>query len=335
MNSAVLQSSDLPILPTDPTLQTAVPVVLTARTFLRGRSDITARLSHENFDLRYVDQLPEAVDRIPADVVLVDIDAADLLYDGLQNLSGYRLVTLLLRQLAHRPIAVVVMTARDFAEIDELARAGVHAILSPAINSHAFVEQVRSALNHARRRHAHHMSERHDTSPPVPSIGSQVAPRHLLMSVEVDDGWRLPDQLWRKIEELLPAVKHPERTRPVHRRAADAILFVLRSGVPWSRLPKSLGSAVTVRERVLKWGACGIMEEIVAAGLDPQVDWEHLHWDRLAPAYSPLRFACLAKTGEETVLGTLQPTSAIYCQGKECFTDEAGHVCPIDSVKLA
>jgi transposase len=220
------------------------------------------------------------------------------------------------------------MTALDFAEIDELARAGVHAIVSPGTNSHAFVEQVRTALRHARRQHAHHISERRDASPTVPSVDSQLASELLLKSVEVDDGWRLPDYLWRKIEELLPAAKHPERTRPADRRAADAILFVLRSGAPWSRLPKSLGSAVTARERLLKWCACGIMEELLAIGLDTQVG-EHLHWDKLAPGYSPPTFACLAQTREEAVVSTRHAPSAIYCQGKECFTDEAGDICPI------
>jgi len=163
MNSSILPSSDLSIFPTDPALPTPIPVILMARNHLRGRSDIAVRLHKENFDLRYVEQLPEAIDQIRADVVLIDMDAADLMYDGLQNLSGYRLVTLLLRQLAHRPVAIVVMTALDFAEIDELARAGVHAIVSPGINSHAFVEQVRTALHHARRLYTHYLSERRAT----------------------------------------------------------------------------------------------------------------------------------------------------------------------------
>jgi transposase len=331
MNSAVVPSSDLPILPTDPTRPTqptAVPVVLTACTFFRGRSDIIARLCQENFDLRYADQLPEAIDPIRPDVVLVDMDAADFFYDGLQNLSGYRLVTVLLRQLAHSPIAVVVMTTLDFAEINELARGGVDAIVSPDISSQDFVEQVRSALHHARRRYGHLLSKRCDTPPSAPAVDSRLTSELLLKSVEVDDGWRLPDQLWHKIEELLPPAKHHERTRPVDRRAVDAILFVLRSGFPWSRLPKSLGSPVTARERVLKWSACGIMEEILAAGLDTDVDWERLYWDRLAPAYSPPVIARRDSTSEEAVLSTLHPPSAIYCQEKECLTHEAGHVYP-------
>jgi transposase len=55
-----------------------------------------------------------------------------------------------------------------------------------------------------------------------------------------DDGWRVPDALWLRIEPLLPA-------RPVHplgchnprvpdRCAMNAILLVLRTGMQWNAL---------------------------------------------------------------------------------------------------
>ena len=55
-----------------------------------------------------------------------------------------------------------------------------------------------------------------------------------------DGGWRLPDELWAKMEPLLPL-------RPVHpvgchnprvpdRSAMDAIFFVLRTGCQWNAL---------------------------------------------------------------------------------------------------
>jgi hypothetical protein len=95
--------------------------------------------------------LPEAIDRIQADIVLVGMDAADQVCDGMQNLSGHRLVTLLARQLRKRPIALVVMTCLDFAEIEDLARSGIHAIVSPRVTAHALIEQLRFALGCARK----------------------------------------------------------------------------------------------------------------------------------------------------------------------------------------
>ena len=232
-------------------------------------------------------RLPEAVDRIQADVVLVDIDAADLLYDGVHNLSGHRLVTLLARQLARRPVAIVVMTKLDFAEIEELGRSGVHAIVSPEIGGRALVEQLRIALGKAHGRHVQVASEQ-KASPDasLPEKQPQPCPSGSDFD-QIDDGWRLPDQAWQRIEELLPAVKHPERIRAIDRRAVDAVLLVLRSGLPWSRLPKSLGRVATARQRLQRWGACGILEEILAAGLDALAGWGPFHWDRLDPVLAP------------------------------------------------
>jgi CheY-like chemotaxis protein len=155
MNSAVQDQSGLQHLPSDQSPRPAAPIVLTARTLLRARSDITAGLRQENFGLRYVtawNRLPEAIDRIQADVVLVDMDAADQMSDGIKHLSGHRLVTRLARQLHKRPIGLVVMTRLDFAEIEDLARAGIHAVVSPRADAPALIEQLRFALHCAQRR---------------------------------------------------------------------------------------------------------------------------------------------------------------------------------------
>ena len=55
-----------------------------------------------------------------------------------------------------------------------------------------------------------------------------------------DDGWRLPDALWAKMEPLLPPrPKHPlgcHNPRVPDRAAMDAIFFVLRTGCEWNAL---------------------------------------------------------------------------------------------------
>ncbi|MGO8951257.1 MAG: transposase [Ktedonobacterales bacterium] len=303
MNSVVHEQTDRQILPVSPSEQAVVPVVLTAQTLLRSRGDIAAGLRQESYDLRHVatwNRLPEAIDRVQADVVLVDMDAVDLMCDGAQSMSGHRLVTLLARQLAQRPIALVVMTRLDFSEIEDLARAGVHAVVSPSTSAQSLIEQVRVALDSARKRCALRSAK---------MSGEDLPPQHCLPPVEQqlqggDDNWRLPDELWHRIEELLPAVRHPERTRPIDRRALNAVFFVLRSGIPWSKLPKSLGCAATARERVQYWTACGIMEEMLAAGLAAMAGWEHLHWDRLSPTFPPSithLAGCSAVTTDRTV----------------------------------
>jgi len=55
-----------------------------------------------------------------------------------------------------------------------------------------------------------------------------------------DDGWRIPDWLWERMEPLLPAPPpHPlgcHRPRVPNRDAMDAILLVLRTGMQWNAL---------------------------------------------------------------------------------------------------
>jgi transposase len=51
--------------------------------------------------------------------------------------------------------------------------------------------------------------------------------------------WRMPDELWERIEPLLPPRQpHPlgcHRPRVADRQAIDAICFVLRTGCQWTR----------------------------------------------------------------------------------------------------
>jgi transposase/AmiR/NasT family two-component response regulator len=303
------EQAHLQALPADLAGQALAPVILTAQTLLRERDDITSGLREARFDLRYVaawNRLPEAIDRIRADIVVIDMDAADLMCDGFQNISGHRLVMLLTQQLAHRPVALVVMTRLDFVEIEDLARAGVHAIVSPAISAYAFIEQARIALQNARKRH-HPLSGALMPTPLAPAEGDTHADEQALLAGK-DDGWRLSDQLWQRIEALLPATRHPERTRPLDRQAMDAIFFVLRSGVHWSRLPETFCSAATARGRLRQWAARGIIEELLAAGLDARTTWEHLHWERLAPVFPPT-VARIAKTRPART--TAAPTVAV------------------------
>lgn len=128
------------------------PVVLTVQSLLRTRLDVATALHNAEFEIRCVvawDRLPEAVERIQADIVLVDMDVVE--QEAAQNgrLSGYRLVTL----LARRPIALVVMTRLDFAEIEDLARAGISALIPPQAGARRLVQVIQAAMVRARERY--------------------------------------------------------------------------------------------------------------------------------------------------------------------------------------
>jgi transposase len=51
----------------------------------------------------------------------------------------------------------------------------------------------------------------------------------------------VPDALWERVAPLLPAPKKkkkPGRPRADDRAAFEAIVFVLRTGIPWEMLPR-------------------------------------------------------------------------------------------------
>jgi len=96
-------------------------------------------------------------------------------------------------------------------------------------------------------------------------------------------GVLVPDELWNLIEPLLPIPSHkPQGGRPRLRDRAclAGIIFVLRSGIPWRMLPKTLGcgSGMTCWRRLRDWQQDGIWDLIHFALLDwlsrdGQIDW--------------------------------------------------------------
>jgi transposase len=57
--------------------------------------------------------------------------------------------------------------------------------------------------------------------------------------------WEIDDELWARIEPLLPVVprnpRRPGRKRLDSRRVLCGILFVLYTGIRWEVLPQELG----------------------------------------------------------------------------------------------
>lgn len=86
--------------------------------------------------------------------------------------------------------------------------------------------------------------------------------------------WIVPDELWVRIQPLLPVVPrragHPGRKRLDDRRVLCGILFVLCTGIAWEHLPQELGfgSGMTCWRRLREWNAAGV--------------WTRLHENLLA-----------------------------------------------------
>ena len=86
-----------------------------------------------------------------------------------------------------------------------------------------------------------------------------------------DDGWRMPDWLWARIELLLPSPPpHPlgcHRPRVPDRDAMEAILLVLRTGMQWNALNATgICSSSSAHQRFQEWEAGRRVPRDLAAG---------------------------------------------------------------------
>ena len=106
----------------------------------------------------------------------------------------------------------------------------------------------------------------------------------------------LDDELWEIIEPLLPLPKrrrkrYPGRKPIGHRQALSAILFVLKTGLPWEHLPQELGwgSGMTAWRRLHAWQKKGIWKKIHAALLAHVQGADGLDWSRAIVDSSSVR----------------------------------------------
>jgi transposase len=78
--------------------------------------------------------------------------------------------------------------------------------------------------------------------------------------------WRVPDELWEIIEPILNEHDRPKSTgRPrVDQRAAfDAIIFRMRSGWQWNRLPEEFPDDSSVERTLQRWIELGVLDLIL------------------------------------------------------------------------
>ena len=100
-------------------------------------------------------------------------------------------------------------------------------------------------------------------------------------SYGISKPFRLPDALWEKIRPLVPEPgpkKKAGRPRMSDHQAMSAIYYVLRTGIQWKALPRSLGAASTVHDRFQEWRRAGLFLRLWEEGLafyDEEVglDW--------------------------------------------------------------
>ena len=77
--------------------------------------------------------------------------------------------------------------------------------------------------------------------------------------------WEIPDHLWEQIHPVILELDRPKATgrqRVAPRRMLDGIIFRMRSGCQWNRLPKELGDDSTIHRTFQRWVQLGVLERI-------------------------------------------------------------------------
>src|SRR5438034_10973944 len=98
--------------------------------------------------------------------------------------------------------------------------------------------------------------------------------------------WIVSDELWERIEPLLPKVerrfRYPGRKRLPDRQAVQGILFVLQTGIAWRHLPLELGfgGGSTCYRRLDQWQRAGVWEKLNALLLAQLSAAGELEWSR-------------------------------------------------------
>jgi len=106
----------------------------------------------------------------------------------------------------------------------------------------------------------------------------------------------LDDVLWKFIEPLLPPPKkrrkrYPGRKPIDNRSALCAILFVLKTGIPWEYLPQELGwgSGMSAWRRLHAWQRLGVWQKIHEALLAHLHEADRIDWSRAVVDSSSVR----------------------------------------------
>jgi transposase len=108
-----------------------------------------------------------------------------------------------------------------------------------------------------------------------------------ILNPKADLQWRIPDELWARIEPLLPVgMPHPlgchnPPTEP--RKAMDAIFFVLRTGCQWNALNTTcICHSSSAHRAFQKWVDAGVFAEMWRQGLLEYDKLKGIDWSWLA-----------------------------------------------------
>lgn len=94
--------------------------------------------------------------------------------------------------------------------------------------------------------------------------------------------WKVSEKLWEKVKPLIPsAPSHAKGGRPrmEDRKAFEAMVYVLRTGIQWNALPRALGASSTVHDRFQEWEQAGLFKALWQAGLSVYDELKGIQWE--------------------------------------------------------
>ena len=97
-----------------------------------------------------------------------------------------------------------------------------------------------------------------------------------------DTIWEIPDALWDCLESILDEHyphKSTGRPRVDLRRVLDGILFRMRSGCQWNKLPERFGSDSTVHRWFQRFCQDGLFETLWGHLVETCDDLASVYWD--------------------------------------------------------
>ena len=98
----------------------------------------------------------------------------------------------------------------------------------------------------------------------------------------IDSRWRLPDELWERLEPLLPKWRpSPKGGRPAlpPRQVADGVFYVLRTGCQWKAAPPEFGSGSALHNYFQAWVRRGIFRKLWKRGLLEYEQLKGIQWE--------------------------------------------------------
>ena len=128
--------------------------------------------------------------------------------------------------------------------------------------------------------------------------------------------WAVSDELWiifqSILEELDPPPQAIGRPRADPRRILNGIIYVMRSGCQWNRLPEKYGSDSTVHRTMQRWILRGVLERfwaVLVANCEELggVDWQ---WQSVDAAMGKARFGGITSAPTPRIAGNPAPNAA-------------------------